>query len=377
MLKQALLAIGSREEKELDTPDSAVNSFISGISDTSFKSIRHASVSVIIRFNSKTGLAARADSSASSPPSLKAFLDQDFIDEDSAEILFIKRTVRDTDRWSGHVGLPGGRRDPEDSSDLVTAKRETLEEVGIDLDRHGIYVGPLNQRYATTHWGGEIIMVLCSYVFLINTPDPIPLSIQESEVAFAFWCPISELNNPANACRYNKDISGIATNYLSLPVRLMLRVCLPYVSFPGLHIADRFAYTSVVTDPSRPPLIMWGLTHSIIYDFLDILDPSTVLLRPRLPLPGHLATRFVLRMLNKLGFYNQVLTEIECRAPQTACWKANSQGRLSGYVKDRYFRQFQLSVILDFVLRLSTAGFLASKLWLTLMSSRRFFTQSR
>lgn len=50
----------------------------------------------------------------------------------------------------------GGRRDPEDESDLATAKRETLEEVGIDLDKHAGYVGPLKQRYVTTYWGGKM-----------------------------------------------------------------------------------------------------------------------------------------------------------------------------------------------------------------------------
>src|SRR6476646_9126644 len=50
-----------------------------------------------------------------------------------AEILFIKRAERESDPWSGHMAFPGGRREPSDETLLHTARRETLEEVGLDL----------------------------------------------------------------------------------------------------------------------------------------------------------------------------------------------------------------------------------------------------
>ena len=34
---------------------------------------------------------------------------------DALEVLLIKRSVRESDPWSGHMALPGGRRDPGDS----------------------------------------------------------------------------------------------------------------------------------------------------------------------------------------------------------------------------------------------------------------------
>lgn len=63
------------------------------------------------------------------------------------EILFIKRSVNPRDRWSGHVALPGGRQ--EESEPLKrTASRETLEEVGLDLESEEYkYVGALDDRY--------------------------------------------------------------------------------------------------------------------------------------------------------------------------------------------------------------------------------------
>jgi len=49
------------------------------------------------------------------------------------EALFIRRAVRAGDPWSGHIGLPGGRREPVDADLLETAVRETREEVGVEL----------------------------------------------------------------------------------------------------------------------------------------------------------------------------------------------------------------------------------------------------
>ena len=47
--------------------------------------------------------------------------------------LFIERSIREHDPWSGHMALPGGRRDPGDVDLETTARRECLEEVGITL----------------------------------------------------------------------------------------------------------------------------------------------------------------------------------------------------------------------------------------------------
>jgi 8-oxo-dGTP pyrophosphatase MutT (NUDIX family) len=49
------------------------------------------------------------------------------------DILLIRRAQRRGDPWSGQMALPGGRREPVDADALATARRETLEETGIDL----------------------------------------------------------------------------------------------------------------------------------------------------------------------------------------------------------------------------------------------------
>jgi 8-oxo-dGTP pyrophosphatase MutT (NUDIX family) len=85
---------------------------------------------------------------------LDAFFDQDWVKHGDPEMLFIKRATRVGDKWNGHVALPGGKRDPEDDDDQVTAVREAMEEVGIDLSySHAIAVGNLPQRVVTTSWG--------------------------------------------------------------------------------------------------------------------------------------------------------------------------------------------------------------------------------
>ena len=49
------------------------------------------------------------------------------------EILFIVRAKRDGDPWSGDLGFPGGRVEACDKEPRLTAERETLEEIGLDL----------------------------------------------------------------------------------------------------------------------------------------------------------------------------------------------------------------------------------------------------
>lgn len=60
------------------------------------------------------------------------------------EFLAIERAVSARDPWSGHMALPGGHRDPADEDLWATAKRETLEEVGIDVARAGSLLGQLD-----------------------------------------------------------------------------------------------------------------------------------------------------------------------------------------------------------------------------------------
>ena len=58
-------------------------------------------------------------------------------------VLLIRRAERSGDPWSGHMALPGGRREDIDLDLIATAVRETWEEVGLTLT-HADLLGSLD-----------------------------------------------------------------------------------------------------------------------------------------------------------------------------------------------------------------------------------------
>lgn len=55
--------------------------------------------------------------------------------DENDDILLIKRSERENDPWSGHIGFPGGRVEQgDDRNPFLTAIRETSEEIGIELN---------------------------------------------------------------------------------------------------------------------------------------------------------------------------------------------------------------------------------------------------
>ena len=90
------------------------------------------------------------------PPSkqIEAFFAQDWVQKGDPEVVFIKRAARVGDRFTSHVALPGGKRDPEDEDDRHTAIRETSEEVGLDLTAENVVsIGNLPERVISSSWG--------------------------------------------------------------------------------------------------------------------------------------------------------------------------------------------------------------------------------
>ncbi|BFH73647.1 CoA pyrophosphatase [Sulfurisphaera javensis] len=100
----------------------------------------------------------------------------------SGKILLIKRKENKNDPWSGHIALPGGRREGDEECSY-TAIRECLEEVGIkpcNLIEIGIY-SPHNMPSMTVK------------AFLSCIESEITPKIQKEEVEKAFWAEISKL----------------------------------------------------------------------------------------------------------------------------------------------------------------------------------------
>ncbi|KAF2660255.1 nudix family hydrolase-like protein [Lophiostoma macrostomum CBS 122681] len=240
---------------------------------------------------------------------LDAFFEQDWVKHGDPEMLFIKRATRIGDKWNGHVALPGGKRDPEDDDDQVTAMREAMEEVGIDLSySHAIAVGNLPQRVVTTSWGKVPLMVLCPYVYLLTSPTPPPQRLQPTEVASTHWVSLRALLSPALRTHEYADVSNrLAKSELGIK-RWFLQAMLSKMMFAAIRLVPSSStYCSSIPGfvpegpaaPStpfgkirqlftgsgsgsahtsrQPPLLLWGLTLGVISDFLEHIPPHNAL----------------------------------------------------------------------------------------------------
>ena len=140
-------------------------------------------------------------------------------EREGLEVFVIKRADRIGDPWSGHMALPGGRREPADKDAYDTARRETLEEVGVDLTE-GKLLGRLDDMGPRS--AGRQFVVSTFVVAL----DAEPGRIDPNEVAEAFWVPVERL--------VEEDVE--------------------IADFPGSWPA--FTY--------KERYVIWGLTHRIL-----------------------------------------------------------------------------------------------------------------
>ena len=107
------------------------------------------------------------------------------------DILLIRRAESERDPWSGHVALPGGRRDAEDASLTETAIRETAEETGVDLSL-GWPLGRLSRVVPSSPRLPPI--TITPYVF--GVPDEVEANSDSAEVDQVLWLPLPVLLGP-------------------------------------------------------------------------------------------------------------------------------------------------------------------------------------
>jgi 8-oxo-dGTP pyrophosphatase MutT (NUDIX family) len=148
------------------------------------------------------------------------------------ELLMIKRADYEGDPWSGHVALPGGRREPDDLSLERTAIRETWEETAIDIERDGVVLGALDEVSPRTPTVRRVIVRP-----FVAAVAPDVAVVESPEVAAAFWVPLTALR--ATAAWITAEVTAHGQS-LSVP-----------------------AFT-------HGEYVVWGLTERILRSFLAV-----------------------------------------------------------------------------------------------------------
>jgi 8-oxo-dGTP pyrophosphatase MutT (NUDIX family) len=123
---------------------------------------------------------------------------------DGLEALFIKRATREGDPWSGQIALPGGRREVDEPDLLVTAIRETYEEIGVDLATDGVLLGELDELRPRSPLLPPV--VVRPFVFAVAER---PTFVLSEEVAEVFWTPLCEVFDPERKQEITVHFPGI------------------------------------------------------------------------------------------------------------------------------------------------------------------------
>ncbi len=125
----------------------------------------------------------------SEPDTIEAAVALVLVERDASgpELLLIKRAEHKHDPWSGQMALPGGRREPLDENLLQTARRETLEETGIQLEAAEL-LGELDDLHPRTRVLPPI--VVRPFVFGLRYRPEVRLS---EEVNLHLWVTLNGL----------------------------------------------------------------------------------------------------------------------------------------------------------------------------------------
>jgi 8-oxo-dGTP pyrophosphatase MutT (NUDIX family) len=155
----------------------------------------------------------------------------------SLDFLLIKRATSERDPWSGHMALPGGRRDESDTDLLATSRRETLEETGVDLEAIGAPLGRLDDVAPSSVRLPKL--TISSYVF--GVPADTVAVVASPEVESVHWVPLDALRDPANHGQVDIPLPGGPRDF-------------PCYQLVGEQV--------------------WGLTHRILQSFLTLYPES-------------------------------------------------------------------------------------------------------
>ena len=147
-------------------------------------------------------LATPMDGSGDEDPSLLWAAVAIILTPQPDSILLIRRADRSGDPWSGHMALPGGRREPADSELAATAIRETAEEVGVQLRLQDL-LGSLPDVIPRT----PVLPPIAVRPFVFLLPERPALRLNP-EVAQASWVPLDYLLRPDTHHPVQLEVAG-------------------------------------------------------------------------------------------------------------------------------------------------------------------------
>jgi len=153
------------------------------------------------------------------------------------DFLLIKRATSERDPWSGQMALPGGRWEQSDTGLLHTARRETREETGVNLEVVGSPLGRLEDVVPSS----PRLPPMRIAPFVFGVPEGTEASVTSPELESVHWVSLDLLRAPETST----DV---------------------HIEFPGL--AKRFPSYLVVGEH------VWGLTHGILTGFLEVYQGS-------------------------------------------------------------------------------------------------------
>lgn len=153
------------------------------------------------------------------------------------EVLLIRRAEHPGDPWSGHMAFPGGHVEV-DETPLAAARRETLEETGLDLGAHGRLLASLAPTRAVAR-GRRLDLVIMPWVFeLTGNPGPFR---PNHEVAEVLWAPLAPMLHGANRTWLEYEHEGRRERH------------------PGWDVGGR---------------VVWGLTYRMLGTLFSVLAPG-------------------------------------------------------------------------------------------------------
>ena len=155
--------------------------------------------------------------------------------EQPLDVLLIQRASSETDPWSAHMALPGGKLDEGDENLLVTAMRETQEEVGINLLQAAEYLGQLPVVSVSRH--GRALRI---HPFVFALMNPVEFRTNH-EVDGVFWVALDSLRDGSRETTVVQEGDG-----------------------------NRFRYPAWDVD-GHP---VWGLTYRMLRSLLTALEES-------------------------------------------------------------------------------------------------------